>query len=372
MWNYDENWVNNVMGPQFASRYKQAGRLIGDDPGYAVWPSRCLYDITADGLDPATSLAKHDRELCAALGIVLPFPPAPSRDTLLTGQMTVQGVTIHTDQWGDMPWWPACWAWLTPSDRAKAAAQLLAIGDVITLAQYPDGRPLYDEPGQFYSRDKFPALLWNMNQMAALVEELIGYGFQGVWPFLGGDGDYTEAAAEVAKLGPALTSGTVDLNDYTVVIPCWDSVWGRGYGWSKAQVGQFADACLAVGIKNFGIEHSTGYAVAGDGNADFQPGGVMHKYSLVLGEFDDGVFVGGAVWQILARYLSSAVYIRPPEQPNTGPDADLPPVPYYLQDWNGAYRVFEYYIYGAVRGTLNSTILQAKLKFQSLGAPHVC
>jgi hypothetical protein len=66
MWNYDESWINARVGPTFLALYQQAGRLIDDDPGYAVWPSRVLADIYSVNMDPETSLAKHAAE-CSAL-----------------------------------------------------------------------------------------------------------------------------------------------------------------------------------------------------------------------------------------------------------------------------------------------------------------
>lgn len=362
---YDEQEVIGFC-QDCATAFAKAGQLW--NPAAGVWVGRMQFDAVTLGY--AISRAKHLRELYVVLGLTPPFPQPPSRQTLLNGPMTVQGVTIHTDQFGDMPWWPACWAWLTPHDRAQAAAQLIALGDVITLCQYPDGRPLYDEPGQFYSADKFPAMLWTMDQTAALVEELIGYGFKAVWLFMGGDGNFTENVTQASEAAQAFSVRLVgNLNDYTVLLPCWDSAWGRGYGFSKAQVGQFADQAIAAGAKHLGFEHSTGYPLAGDGNADFQVGGVMHKYSLVLGEFNDDQW-DGTVWEILARYLAPGQYRYPGYlQPNGD---DPPPHPWYLDGWDGVYRVFEYYIYGAVRGTPNSVIAVAKGRFASMGAQNIC
>src|SRR5205823_246559 len=88
-----------------------------------------------------------------------PLPAAPTRDELLRGQTTQQGLVVHSLVYGDMPWWGGAWAWLTPEDRAHIAPQLLEHGDTIAVIQNAmDGRPLYDESGQFYSPDKFGPL----------------------------------------------------------------------------------------------------------------------------------------------------------------------------------------------------------------------
>jgi len=37
---------------------------------------------------------------------------------VLNGPITAQGLIVHTTQFGDMPWWPACWPWLSKATRA--------------------------------------------------------------------------------------------------------------------------------------------------------------------------------------------------------------------------------------------------------------
>ena len=66
MWTYDEGWINARVGPTFLALYQQAGRVIDDDPGYAVWPSRVLADIYSMNMDPEASLAKARRRMCRA------------------------------------------------------------------------------------------------------------------------------------------------------------------------------------------------------------------------------------------------------------------------------------------------------------------
>ena len=67
MWTYDESWINARVGPTFLAIYQQAGRLIDDDPRYAVWPSRVLADIYGANMEPEASLAKHAAECAAQL-----------------------------------------------------------------------------------------------------------------------------------------------------------------------------------------------------------------------------------------------------------------------------------------------------------------
>lgn len=309
-----------------------------------------------------------------------PFPAAPSRRALCLGQTTQQGLRVQTTQHGEMPWWGACWAWLTPADRKMAADQLLAHGDTICLIQIPDGPPLYDEPNQFYSADKFGPLDFTvgnttMTAVVALVEEALLLGFTGVWLFLGGDDGargFPIAITQTQLLGPALaTSRYGNLNAYVVQVPGWDGVWHKpdggaiGTGWSREMLAAFADEAIGHGAGYLGCEHGTGYVLAGEGAADYQPGGVMAKYAVILGEFNDGEFDDN-VWQILPRM--GVAYKRPPEQPA----GDDPNPPNYLAGTDKYYQVFEYYIYGSVRGVAPATIAAARDRFLSMGVTHIC
>lgn len=302
-------------------------------------------------------------------GVMLPV--APSRATLLEGKLTAQGVTIHTTEFGAMPWWPACWAWLNPQSRQEAAAQLLAMGEQLILIAYPDGRALYDEPGQFYSADKFPAKSITMAAFGDLVVEALALGFQGCHLFLGGDTDFNESNAQVQELGPLFAARPEgNLNDYCLVLPGWDGVWHAPGGvYTRDELRAFSLNARAAGVKYVGCEHGTGYGLAGDGaGGDYEPGGVMSAYDAIFGEFDDGRF-DDTVWQILARYLGPA-YVRPPEQPAND---DPPPTPWWIGGLNElgqpyVYRVFEFAMYGAVRGTSNATIQTWRQKFYAYGA----
>lgn len=399
---YDEGQVVSFE-QDVVQAYRAAGRA--PDLENVVWAARMVYDATAGGLGYPLSRAKHLAELVAALGTTPippppgPIPPPPTREQILTGQTTQQGLLVQTDQFGAMPWWGACWAWLTPHSRAQAAQQLLAHGDTIALIAYPDGQPLYDEPGQFYSPDKFPALATTPESFADLIAETLGYGFQGCWVFWGGDdgdhGGFFESQAQTRLLSPVFATRIPghNLNDYVVQIPGWDGVWHKptalGTGYTPQQIQQFAADARAAGAKYVGIEGGTGYLLAGEGGGDYQPGGVMTGYDLILSEFFDGQFTTGDVWQILARYLGPA-YVMPADQKAiiaAGPPTPNPPdslynqandphPPYVLAPGSprGRYvhRVFEYYMYGFVRGATPAQVAASRAQFAAMGATHSC
>lgn len=316
-----------------------------------------------------------------AIPPVRPLPPPPARDQVCNGRTTQQGLMVTTKQFGAMPWWGACWAWLSHEDRALVAEQLLAHGDTICLIQLPDGVPLYDESGQFYSPDKFGPLDMTSGgtqidpAFVVLIDEALRLGFQAVWVFLGGDDGgllgFPVAVHQTRLLGPALATWPAgNLNDYVMQVPGWDGTWhapqpGTGTGYSREQIAQFAVEARGAGARYVAIEQGTGYLLAGKGAEDYQPGGVVSGYDTILGEFDDGRF-DDSVWQILDRMIEG--FIRPPEMPAS----DDPRPPHDRAGTNKVYRVFEFGIYGAVRGTAPSTVAAWRAKFEALGATNVC
>lgn len=307
----------------------------------------------------------QDVHLPACSPFKKPLPKVPTREAVCNGQTTQQGLYVATNQFGTVPWWGACWAWLNPSDRAMAARQLLKNGDTICLIQVAlDGRALYDEPNQFYSADKFPPLTQTMAQTVALVQEALSLGFAGVWLFLDGDdgqAGYPVAVAQAGALGPALGP----LVKYVAVFPGWDGVF---YGYTPQQVAGFASAARAAGFIYVGVEGSTGHIPVGNGSADYEPGGLMNGYDIILGEFNDGEF-DDSVWQVLPRMG------RPYNRPANQPVWDDPNPPFYLATPSprGPYyfRIFEYYIYGWVRNTPASVVAASKAQFAAMAHTNV-
>lgn len=369
--------------------------LVNSD-GYVAFQvtnlSTSMVKVTADGFDPyqqngvafpagnfqlmvgVPKTNPNDVEL-PALHATLPAPP--TADQIKHGQLTAQGITINTTKWGPMPWWPGCWSWLDKATRKEAATQLRAAGDTILFLTIPIGDALYDEPGQFYSADKFGPLdmthgLTQIDpEFIALVKEaLVEFGFTGVWIGLPAEADGVQPNGHclgfnrAMALRPLLFNALGPLNQYVSKLLMWDGVF---YGWTPAELGEWFNTSFAfepTGI--YGMEHSTGHIPDGEAVEAWQEGGNMRHCTLLLGEFNDGQF-DDSVWQILARCLPPGTYKRPADQPS----GDDPNPPYHLV--NGCvYRVFEFWMYGAVRGTPNSTILSDKAKFIAMGAVGVC
>jgi len=387
-----------------AYRQLHSGANIPYDPGMiSVQAQRADWDFYMGGMSWPASRDKHLNEYRDVYSLphinpgpgpipgpvpVLPAPP--SRKQLLEGRFKFQGLQVTLPRFGVMPWWGACWMWLTEDERKSAAAQLIAQGMEILDIEVPSGRALYDEPSQFYSADKFPAIDPSMLEIANAICFAISYGFKGVWLFLGGDdgqNGYPVAIAQVQDAGSVFglhPSG--DVRKFVVPIPGYDGVWHKpnpssGTGYDPPQIRQFSLTARASGFKYPGIEGGVGYLLCGEGGGNYQPGGAMSAYSLILSEYNDGQFVTGDYWQIMARYLGK-LYIVPSEQKQHDvpgdplyPEAHDPHPEFVLLSPNEdgdayVHRAFEFGLYGGVRGTPPSTIAQWRQKFVDTGAPE--
>jgi hypothetical protein len=299
------------------------------------------------------------------------LPAPPSRDqaiTIVTSGM--QGTTIYTSQYGVLPWWDAALPWLTePSDRRAIYTSKKQLGDTHQLIQLPWGPPLYDEPDQAYSPDRFGPLNWTGSgdeRLHGLVDEVVRAGLIPV-VFLGGDDGergFPHAVEQlpdvVAKLGPLMA--------YTVISPFWDGGW---YGWTAEHLTAFSQQFRQLGGLYLAMEFQPGRIPVGNGPPDYAWNGAMAGYDVLLQEFDFDVHQD-STWQVAGRLLGPA-YVRPPDQPH----GDDPSPPWYLSHGSqrGPYGVvaFEYETYLWVRNQVSvEQIQQDRAYLSALGYPAVC
>lgn len=290
---------------------------------------------------------------------VAPLPVPPSRDEMLGIKITFQGLVVDTKQFGKLPWFEAALAWLSPEDRASVYAAKKAVGDTHCIVFIPGGPPLYDEPGQPYSADKFGPLDWTAGdtkldpQFDALLREVIGQGFK-VLLFLDGDApeNYGRGMKQLDLLKQDQDFATI-LYKYCVIIPGWDGIF---YGWTPEQIVDWGLKGRALFPDGYlGLEYSTGHIPVGEGGADYLPRtgdphsnpGRMEDFDLILGEYDDNLHQDSC-WQILNRM--EANYVRPPDQPS----GDDPTRVFYLGTPNPRgpfyHCAFEFGEYEFVRG----------------------
>lgn len=269
-----------------------------------------------------------------------PLPAAPSRDQVCVLQTSLQGLTYHTAQFGDIPAW--FYAGLSLEDRQTAREAHKAAGDthipISISAAYKESGTLWpDLLKQGYD------FAYDLNALRAVITPIIQEGLFVDLP-LAGDGqsvsphpnqfDYNDPVGKtygfqwlmnefpriVAGLQGDGTLAKPDLTPYIIFRPGWDGVF---YGWEPSQVDAFGKLFRQLLPNGYlAIEHNTGHIPCGEGGADYQPGGLMRNYDTILSEFDDVHM--DSCWQIVARMVP--VYHRPADQP-TGDD---PNPPFYL------------------------------------------
>lgn len=261
-----------------------------------------------------------------------PLPPPPTRQQALSMQLTFQGLYVDCPPYGRLPWFEAAIAWVGPECRANVYAAKHAAGDTHLVIQLPFGPPLYDEPNQPYSADRFGALDWTAHdtaidpQLSQLVADVIHAGFVPEL-VLGGDGPSNSGHAftELPLVLAALRAYSPDLSLYTILNPGWDSVF---YGWTPQQIADFGRLFRRLAPDGFlAIEHNIGHIPLGGGPADWSRSGPMSTYDLVLSEFSQPDAPNNdSLWQVAGRLLGPA-YRRPADQPA----GDDPTPPWYLR-----------------------------------------
>lgn len=285
-----------------------------------------------------------------------PRPTAPTREDLLMGQFTFQGLTVQTQQFGTLPWFEPCIGWFTgPTRWADVDAVLKVKADaddqivqVAVSGQYAEANQAYQHiPGVNYWND-----LAGLNTLLDYLIERgwwidLRCGFDGTgpdpvgltWGWQFGMDNYARLAA---SLGPRLA--------YCKINPAYD---GWCPAWDASQAQAFGEMVIATTPSVVLVgEFAIGYSHMGGGEADYAPGGCLSAYDAFEGEFEaepnTGLIHDDNVWQIVARM--SRPYIRPADQPAH----DDPNPPFYLGGVNSRglpyrYRALEWLIYYEVR-----------------------
>ena len=248
----------------------------------------------------------------------------------------MQGLTVHTAQFGDLPWFGAALSSLSPEDRQAVYAAKHAVGDTHCIVDISWN---YAEPGQPYGTgNRVPPtdLSGNLPAFRALVLEIIRNNFIPM-VFLAGDGDgdgirYNDPVGWtyghlwlMNHLGAIvqMMAQPPDLTPYIVWSPGFDGVF---YGWEPSNdkiplFGLLFRRLLPNGY--LAIEHNTGHIPLGNGPVDYEH--LMTPYDVILTEFDPVNIHADSTWQIAARLLGP-LYHRPLDQPA----GDDPRPPNYL------------------------------------------
>jgi len=294
-------------------------------------------------------------------------PPAPTpdpiptytRDQVCRVRTSFQGLTVHTSQYGDLPWFEPAISSLSPEDREAVYAAKHAAGDthlgIAVSWRYAEAHQAYEHvPGRDLSND--------LPTLRALVEDAIRHGFI-VTLHLAGDGQSTASGyndpvgwtyghqwlmAHLAEIIAAMDG----VNDAILYVPGYDGVF---YGWTPDQVIAFGQKFRQLLPNGYlAIEHNIGHIPVGNGAGDWA--GPLQTYDVVLSEFDWPLHKD-STWQIAGRLLGPT-YHRPSDQPA----GDDPTPPWYLKAGTprGKYYAiaYEYGEYQWVRGQASAADLK--------------
>lgn len=262
-----------------------------------------------------------------------PLPPVPTRAQVCGVQLTFQGLTVYTVQFGWRPWFELALQCLTSeNDRQAVYRQKLVAGDTHAIVEFLPGGSVYNEAGVWLQQAISPNYEADPSAFLALVVEIVQAGLTPIVVFNGDNGDdptdgYPNALRQLPMLANLLGSYPGgDLNRYVLYGRLWDGVF---YGSTPAHIQTFGQHFRAL-IPNgyLAIEHQPGRIPVGNGGSDYAPGGMMTDYDVIMSEFDGplnatwratwngGGYNGDQIWQVAARMLGPA-YVRPPEQPAT-------------------------------------------------------
>lgn len=358
------------------SNAKKTGASVTiTEDGYLGTPYRFL-------LDTQVNLADY-----TLIPAIAPLPAVPSRQELLSAQLTFQGLWLVCEDYPQgMPVFDVMYDVLSPPCRAAFRAMKHAAGDkviaiAVSHAYLEPNIPAPISTGHDWSYD-YPGL-------GTLIGEIVRDDLY-VQLHMAGDGSSSAKMANGSwryndpvgwTYGPewlseqlgnilnavATSNGQDDLRQYTRFVIGFDGVF---YGWTPQQVQDFG--ALFRGQCPFcalGVEHDAGHIPLGEGGNDYLPGGRMKDYDFVLGEFDQDLNQD-TTYQIVGRMVPN--YVRPPEQsPNDDPN---PPrymrVPNARGPW--AYNCFEWGLYPWVRNRIAAaTLAIGRLRLQTMGCQIV-
>lgn len=366
---------------------KDCDALLKPDSGrVGVVCARMQYDA-CNGMGYGASRAKHLRELQTELGIVPPFPQAPSREDVCGVRIGFQGVTIQTAQYGAIPAFGPETTTLSDADLTSYCQQMAALGythvEIAISWMYDEATYSYPVPGRDLTND-LPELRRRLTLMLSVP------GIKAVMVFLAGDGrskpknpdgsypyndpqGHTYGHEWLMDNFQRIGEGLRDLAPYLLFVPGYDGVF---YGWGNN--GEPGPDLQPQRVIDFGklfrqvlpdgylaLEHDIGHIPVGEGGGDFA--GPLQTYDVILSEFDNWPATGDPTWQIANRLLGPA-YKRPPDQPA----ADDPNEHDYLRPGTprGPYFAvaYEFATYDWVRGRLTAAqVQQGRDYYKALG-----
>lgn len=320
-----------------------------------------------------------------------PFPQPPTRDELCRVRVGFQGVTIHSQEFGDFPAFGPETTTLNDTDLDSYVDQCLAAGfthlEIAVSWQYVEPGYAYPVPGRDYSQ--------NLPELRRRIERMVSRGagrVKGVLLACAGDGEgagpgyndgqgWTYGREWLMNNFPRIWAGMKggpgerDMTPWIIPTPGYDGC--DAYGWENGDhVRAWWSFCRNVigptAVQAF--EWSAGHMHLGDGAPCWETPEAA-AVDVWLQEFSPGPGMSNAtVWQVTPR-LIGPLYHKPADQPD---DADKPNPPCYpcgRSTPRGAWSfvAYEFNTYGWVRHALTAAQNEADRQYLvGCGWPVVC
>lgn len=256
-----------------------------------------------------------------------------NRAEICSAQVTLSGLMIHTDQFGDRPWFELVYQCLNnPSDRKSVRDQKKAAGDLgVIIEFFNDQRYIYpNRSGNVTWLGDCITQVGEFNQelFKDFVLEILDDGMVPVIVYDGDNGENpVDGYPNALRQLPILAELFKDYNDQILYARFWDGVF---YGTTPEQIKTFGVQFRQL-IPNghLAIEFNPGHIPVGNGPSDYElPNGLMVDYDVVVGEFEYPDYKQDSTWQVIARLIPN--YNRPSDQPSW----DDPNPPFYLRTGN--------------------------------------
>ena len=318
-------YVPSPFGATIYWNDKGYGRLTIPPPGQweASYPPVSLTDMDLNPIDHITLQGQI---------------PSFTREEVCTAQVTLSGLMIATEQFGNKPWFELAYQCLSnPTDRQTVRLQKKNYGDKgIIIEFFNDQRYIYpDRPGNSTWLGQCVTQVGEFNQelFKKFVEEILQDGLVPVVVYDGDNGENpTDGYPNALRQLPILTALLAEYNDKILYARFWDGVF---YGTTPEQIKNFGvEFRKLLPLGNLAIEFNPGHIPVGNGPSDYAPGGMMTDYDVVVGEFNYPNYREDSTWQVVARLVPN--YNRPSDQPSR----DDPNPPFYLAPGNARGQYF--------------------------------
>ena len=314
VWCDDPNGSANAVGtitpdsyPAIQGVHESAVRIMFNIPQSVPWPDwGYTISIKSPGYIPIEF--RIDPKIDGQSFDVTLHPVAPNftRDQICGSKVTLSGLMISTAQFGNQPWFELAYQCLSnPADRHFVRQQKIQAGDTGQIIEFFTNQiSIYpDRPGNETWLGNCITQVGEFNQplFKQFVEEILADGLVPIVVYDGDNGeDPNNGYPNALRQLPIVTALLSEYNDQILYARFWDGVF---YGTTPEQIQNFGRQFRSL-LPNghLAIEFNPGHIPVGNGPADYEPGGMMTDYDVIVAEFDwpapiqDPPAIIGAEW----------------------------------------------------------------------------